>query len=185
MPAANSPWTDQLAGAGTVEFKNSIGKQVLLLFGALVLSLGGLAIGLGADGLFIRIVGWIAFVLFLLGAANAVRNLFVRRPQVTVTTDGISAPRTFPADSVAWAEIQAVEVVRMNSNDFVQLVLTPAAHANQEQERSAAGAAVNASVEVEGVDQHALWLPNGLNAKPRALGEWLAKEHAVRHAPTA
>lgn len=181
MAAAISAWTDQLARTGTVEFKNSIGKQILLFIGALVLSLIGLAMGLGADGLFIRVVGWIAFVLFFLGALNALRNLFVRRPQVTVTNEGISAPRTFPAGTVAWTEVLAVEVVRMNSNDFVQLVLTPDAHANQEQERSAVGGAVSASVEVEGVNQHVLWLPNGLNAKPRILGEWLTQEHSKRH----
>lgn len=181
MAAAISAWTDQLARTGTVEFKNSIGKQILLFFGALVLSLAGLVLGLTAAGIFVRVVSWIAFVLFFLGALNALRNLFVRRPQVTVTNDGISAPRTFPSDRVAWTDIQTVEVVRMNSNDFVQLVLSPEAHANQEQERSAVGAAVSASVEVEGVDQHALWLPNGLNAKPRLLGEWLAAEHGRRH----
>ncbi|ASK66823.1 hypothetical protein CFK39_14530 [Brachybacterium avium] len=167
-------WAEALRQGRTVPFRFSRGKTVLFIFLCLFFALIGLLM-IGADGFFIPIVGVLAVFLFLGGAIVLVRRLFRRAAVLEVSTEGI-AMSTAKAGTVPWTEIIDVHPVKMNSNVFIEIVVS-----EQEAERQAAAGHTVAEQELEdGTRQQVLWAPNGLAVSKPALCSWLEQELTAR-----
>ena len=126
-------WTADLAGGSQVTIRNSRLKAAFFALLMLVLLVCVLAFALvSGSGLLGKLAGWLGVIVCLYGIVVFVRRLLSPAPAVVVSSEGI-ALKTAKAGVVPWSQILDVHPITMNSNVFIEVVIT-----EQEADRQAA-----------------------------------------------
>ncbi|GII59046.1 hypothetical protein Pth03_74350 [Planotetraspora thailandica] len=112
-------------------WRRSVPKMVLVLLACILFVVFGALMGLGllgeSDGLFARVVGWMAVLLGVVAASKWLRQLWAGDPVVVaVGPEGIH-DRRLSAQPIPWDDIDGIAVHQVRRTRFLILRMTPEA----------------------------------------------------------